>query len=250
MKLAMFRHLQIGLSLIELMVAMALGLLILSSLGYILVGSRATYINQDANARLQDTGRFSMEFIGRQVRAAAHAAITPIAGDGTVAFGDVPITASSNATSMTLQYQLTDEGQQPGEHLIQDCNGNYKNLIPYPLPVTNGSAINRGTVINTISFDIADHELQCDGNGGSAQPFAEGVEELLLGYTADNVTWTATPGNTVLAVKVCIRVRSNNQGAVSSSQTYNDCAGSNHTPTDTYLRRTFTSVFSLRSRIP
>ncbi len=61
-----------GLALVELMVAMSLGLLLVAALGYLFVGNRQTYRTQDAVARIQENGRAAMEFIGRDLRAAGY----------------------------------------------------------------------------------------------------------------------------------------------------------------------------------
>ena len=61
---------QRGLTLIELMVSMAISVAVLSSLVYVYVGSRAAYRANDALARVQETGRFALEFIARDLRQA------------------------------------------------------------------------------------------------------------------------------------------------------------------------------------
>ena len=228
------------------MIALTMGLMITVSLGYIMMGSRSTYRTQDASARLQDTGRFAMEFIGRQLRSAGRTDITPLASDGRVAFGDAPInTADSSGTQLKVQYQLTDMGGQA----IQDCNGAIAGITTSKIMNLDGTVAGHyGTVINTISLD-GQKQLQCNGNGGGSQPFAEKVEELQFRYTSDNATWTTVPANPVLAVEVCFRVRSINNGVANTAQNYKDCTGADHTPTDAYLRRSFTSVFALRNNL-
>lgn len=210
-----------GLSLIELMIAITLGLMISMTLGYIMVGSRSTYRTQDASARVQDTGRFALEFIGRQIRAAGRTDISPVSSAQQVALGAEAITADSTATQLTVQYQNN-----------LDCNG--AGVV---------------TVINKISRD-ANRQLQCLGNGSViSQPFAEEVEELQFRYTTGNGTWAVTPTAPVVAVEVCIRVRSAANGVVNTPQTIKNCAGTDVVPTDTRLRRTFTSVYALRNNI-
>ncbi|MBI5936493.1 MAG: PilW family protein [Betaproteobacteria bacterium] len=59
-----------GLTLIELMIGMALGLLVLSGIGYIYLGSRQSYKLQDNMARIQENGRYAMEILGREIRMA------------------------------------------------------------------------------------------------------------------------------------------------------------------------------------
>lgn len=61
---------QRGLTLIELMIGMALGLIVLAGIGYIYLGSRQTYKLQDNMARIQENGRYAMEILGREIRMA------------------------------------------------------------------------------------------------------------------------------------------------------------------------------------
>ena len=237
---------QTGLTLIELMIAMTLGLMITTSLGYILMGSRSTYRTQDASARVQDTGRFALEFIGRQLRSAGRTVISP----GNTLLPSVPTPIAGTDTTLTVQYQDSDMGKAAED--IRDCNGG--KIAGTVIPDTKG-ANKYATVSNTISFDGNEdkkRQLRCEGNGGGgSQPFAEGVEELQFRYTMGDGTWTTAPGNPVVAVEVCFRVRSTGNGVVNATQTIKDCAGNDFTPkpADTRLRRTFTSVFALRNNI-
>jgi type IV pilus assembly protein PilW len=268
---------QSGLSLIELMVAITLGLMITSSLGYILMGSRSTYRTQDASARIQDTGRFAMEFIGRQLRSAGRIDITPLASDPRTSLiglpenwspisgsngaaagedteasnsdGEVAVNGGNRQTDrLTVQYQETTLGG----NTPQDCNG-----AAVPLLGTVGSGGDQyGTIQNAISLDGANLELECTGNGGGgAQPFTEGVEDLQFRYAEagtpsvfQDASQVSVWAN-VVAVQVCLMVQSTANGVVNTAQNIRDCEGEVYTPNDTRLRRTFTSVFTLRNRI-
>ena len=274
---------QSGLSMIELMVAMTLGLMIIVTLGYIMMGSRTTYRTQDASSRLQDTGRFAMDFIGRQLRAAGRIDITPLAGDSRTNSAALPgnwapISGSHGAAAnggnaavntsgvvtinggtrqtdtVTVQYVLTDSGGT-----IADCNGGGAGIVLTAIPRTAGAAINYGTVVNMVSLTGANLQLQCTGNGGGGtQPIAEGVEDLQFRYAVVGAptsfvvpanTWTATNWANVVAVQVCVMVQSTSNGVMSAAQTVTDCSGNRYTPNDTRLRRTFTSVFALRNAL-
>lgn len=57
-----------GLSLIELMIALALGLLVIGAMIQLFAGNRATYSANEALARVQENGRFAMEVLRREVR--------------------------------------------------------------------------------------------------------------------------------------------------------------------------------------
>lgn len=62
---------QQGATLIELMIALVLGLLVLGAVIQLFIGSKATYTANEALARVQENGRFSMEVIKREFRGAA-----------------------------------------------------------------------------------------------------------------------------------------------------------------------------------
>lgn len=59
-----------GLTIIELMVSVAISLAVLSALVYVFVGSRSAYRTNEALARVQETGRFALEWIARDLRQA------------------------------------------------------------------------------------------------------------------------------------------------------------------------------------
>ncbi|MEE8261362.1 MAG: PilW family protein [Gammaproteobacteria bacterium] len=57
-----------GFTLVELMVAMTIGVIILGAVAQVFVTSRSTFALEGDLARLQENGRFAMEFIGQDVR--------------------------------------------------------------------------------------------------------------------------------------------------------------------------------------
>jgi type IV pilus assembly protein PilW len=61
---------QRGLSLIELMLAVLLGLLLMAGMIQIFVATKVSYTTQAGQAYLHESGRFAMEFVGRDVRMA------------------------------------------------------------------------------------------------------------------------------------------------------------------------------------
>jgi type IV pilus assembly protein PilW len=62
-----------GLTLIELMIALALGMLVILSVGYAFIGSRATFRQQDALGRMQENARFAFETISNDIRMVGYA---------------------------------------------------------------------------------------------------------------------------------------------------------------------------------
>lgn len=66
------RRLQVGLSIVELMVALALGLLLMTGIIQVFLSSRQTYSANEAMGRMQENGRFALEFIARSARQAGY----------------------------------------------------------------------------------------------------------------------------------------------------------------------------------
>jgi type IV pilus assembly protein PilW len=61
-----------GLSLVELMVALTIGLIILAGVSTLFVSSKKTYTTQDRLARLQENARFAMQFLIKDLRLAGY----------------------------------------------------------------------------------------------------------------------------------------------------------------------------------
>lgn len=64
---------QRGLSLVELMVAMTIGLLLTAGIGYFYLGSRQTFRTVDDLSRIQESYRYALEFMGTDIRQAGFA---------------------------------------------------------------------------------------------------------------------------------------------------------------------------------
>ena len=67
-QLASTRPAMRGFTLVEILVATSIGLIILAAVSQIFVTSRSTFMLEEGLARLQENGRFAMEFIGQDVR--------------------------------------------------------------------------------------------------------------------------------------------------------------------------------------
>lgn len=59
-----------GMTLIEMMVALALGLIVVAAVGYIYISGLQSYRTQETMARLQEGGRFAFEILARNIRMA------------------------------------------------------------------------------------------------------------------------------------------------------------------------------------
>lgn len=61
-------HRQLGMSLVEIMVALTISLLLLAGVVQIFTSSKQTYRNNEALARVQENGRFAIDLLGRDLR--------------------------------------------------------------------------------------------------------------------------------------------------------------------------------------
>ena len=62
-----------GFTLVELMVAVTIGLIVLAAVAQVFATSRGTYLVTDGLARAQENGRFAMEFVSTDIRMAGYA---------------------------------------------------------------------------------------------------------------------------------------------------------------------------------
>jgi type IV pilus assembly protein PilW len=70
--------LQHGLTLVELLIALVMGLVLLAGLATIFIANKQTYRHQDALARLQENGRFSIELLSRDIRNAGNTGVLDV----------------------------------------------------------------------------------------------------------------------------------------------------------------------------
>jgi len=256
---------QSGISLLELMVSLGLGLLLMVGIGTIFVGSNQTYRVQDDNARIQEAGRYALEIIGRSIRQAG--ANAPMSSTGGIVPCSPPIgtaitgTDGAGGASDTLSVQMCAQPDEldGGVWNMRDCTGRLANA---------------GTLV-TNAFALNGTDLRCTGTvvvAGVAQvqtqPLLSNIEDLQVIYGIDTngdqsvqqykAVLVAADLPRVLTARVCVLIRSEGLGVAVGNQTYLNCAGALGTATgagasttagDTRLRRAFVATFSLRNRI-
>lgn len=201
---------QIGLTLIELMISMALGLLVVLSATTLLVSSKSAYVGQDSGAHIQDTARYAMETISRAIRQASYvnwdkedAPITlldvmsaNIAGldattlSSTSADISTPITGTSvvnGSDVLALRFFGTGAAGAPDFTTI-NCAG--FGISP---PVSQNTADqDRGWSIFYVANDVnsGEPELRCkyypdSGGAWKSESIATGIESFQVVYGVD-----------------------------------------------------------------
>lgn len=71
---------QKGFSLVELMIALVLGLFLVGGILYVFISNSQTFRTNEALSRMQENGRFAIDFISRDIREAGYNAVMEVCG--------------------------------------------------------------------------------------------------------------------------------------------------------------------------
>jgi type IV pilus assembly protein PilW len=228
---ARFRACMIGLSLVELMVSLAVGLFIVAGVVHVLQSNKQSYAVQNALSRLQEEGRFALEEITRLVG---------MAGYDDPANVTAPAVPSIEGTEDPDTVTINFEGG-PG---INDCLG-----AP--------SAAN--TAVSAVVAVDAAGDLVCTAGGGAATRIAQGVENLQVLYGLDldgdgvpNQYFTATGvagrWNQVVTARIGLLLRTpDGLAAAADTATYTVLDNLFDPINDRRLRRIFSTTVRVRN---
>ena len=114
-----------GFGLIELMVAMSLGILVMLGATQVFLSARETYLTQSASAFLQEDARYVLSKLGQEIRMVGMFGClsTRAIIDLPLAF-ESPIVWERSSTSSSLKLISADVGQQSGRPdwtVVSDC---------------------------------------------------------------------------------------------------------------------------------
>lgn len=241
---------QSGVSLIELLIAVAIGLVLITVIGNVYLAGRQSFRDQDESARLQETGRFVLDTISRVVLEAGRADVAPdnvlqkfilITGAGLAIDGVDGAGVASD--TLIIRFASANMGEV-------DCLGSG----------TGGTAAIPVVITQTLAFDGAQRELECSVNGGVPQPLASDVEDFQVTFGVDSngniggwnvdqyVAPTTANAINTLVVRACVLVTTADNMAPAPQQ-YVDCNGATVNALDRRIRRAFTKVIGLRNRL-
>jgi type IV pilus assembly protein PilW len=252
-----------GLGLVEVLVAMAIGLVLLAGVGYLLLGSKKMNSTQDDASRMQESGRNAMEILGRAIRQAGYQLDVDqdLSGNPMIGtdYGGSGPTAQADTLTVRHDPAWISDSSNPKKGQETNCEG---------AQVTSDNVVNTTTgarPANTrlveYAFSVAGGRLLCKADasnpavGGSV--VADNIENMQIVYGIGNgsetiLSYTATPSPTdwahVTAVRVSLLVRgptANLTPGNSQTYTYN---GATVTATDGYLRQVYTSTFTVRNQ--
>jgi type IV pilus assembly protein PilW len=243
---------QRGFTLLELMVAMVLGLMLMAVAIQIFIGNRDINRFNNNLARVQENGRFAFGQIARVVR------MTGYQGDSAAAWvlgpmslvngGVTPLAGTDNATSGSDTFTLAYQGA--ADNFIKDCHG---------IDVAAGSV-----VTNTYALD-AGNQLTCavslNGAAAVTLPVINGVEAMHVLYGLDTnnddaanqyvKAGSVADMEDVVSMRVSLLLRTLDDDliGVTDTGTYLILDETVDPVDDRRLRRVFTTTINLRNRL-
>ncbi len=233
---------QKGLTLIEIMISLLIGAFLLGGLMQLFVNTRKTHVVQEELARMQENGRFAMEFLARDIRMVDYrlCPTNPPMTDAITGNRD-GILGTNGAVNANRALDAPDTITIRWSEV--SCDG------------ATGAAQNR-------AYQISGSNLQL-----AVQDLVEGVENMQILYGIDSDITVAVPAGDgaanyyaeanvipaadwpkVVIVRVSLLIQSLEDNITSQPLTY-AYNGQEFTPADRRLRRVFTSTFALRNRI-
>lgn len=287
MKSLQKNHQQRGVTLIELMVGLAIGLLVVAvAMGALMVSRGVSGTVSDASG-IQQQGAHILRTFGQQLRQAGSLYLNPDptgsastdvlsavvfeikaeAHDGGNSFGQQD-TIVGGVDTLTLGFRRYQDNVFFADNATSSVIGTdflARNCVGAP---GNTSTDQR---IESI-FTFADNNLQCGGNGAAAQPIAQNVAQFQVTYlvqtvaggtgttvqylkgsdmpaAADDPTWRRVQG-----VQVCLVLYGSESIDMPAGSSYTDCADNNvdmttlASPRKNRMHLLFRNTFQLRSQ--
>lgn len=253
-----------GHTLLELVIAVALGLLVTLGAVSLYRSQRSAFTHASDAAQIHEAGMTALTVIGEQLQMAGfvaadmpRAAVVPagIFGcSGARATGaDDNLSCESlagHSDGVAVRYIADTVSTWPTTaNLATDCLG--QGVAKTSEDAPGVSIVNR--FYAKVSASTNEPELYCEGSGraNASQPLVEGIERVRFRYwpagasnPLDAAAVAPEQWSRVVAVDICVLVRGMPQG---SRMRYVDCDGVASMGTDTRVRRAFWRRVALRN---
>jgi type IV pilus assembly protein PilW len=260
---------QAGFTLVELLVAMIVGMLVVLASIASMLGTRSIAMTgEDVNA-LHQSSEFAFRLLGQQIRQAGYVPVDPTEP---LFYFDVSANRATNLTGDAAFFAIKGReasggsvndslkiGYAPNPNYFEDClrqravNAKGETFDPQT-PSDPGNVR-----LITSEFSVSGGVLRCRGSGSATpMPIVEGVERFDVMYGVGAAAGSAQVVRYVTAsdvasfdlvrtVRICLQLsgssKSNPRGK------YTDCDGTERTSADGKLRRVHAAVFALRNNL-
>ena len=251
---------QSGVTLIELMVGLAIGLLVVAvAMGALMVSRGISGTVSDASG-IQQQGAYILRVLSQQLRQTGSLYLNPdpVGGNSTDVLSPVAFEIMARASDVTQSFRQEDT-LVGGDNTVTTRFRRYQDNVFLADNATSttigtdflarncvGAPGNSSTdqrVESTFAFDSTTNELQCGGNGTAAQPIAQNVAQFQVTYmvqttdAAGNTTVQYVKGSDMPAaatdpkwrrvqgVQVCLVLYGSEPVDMPAGSSYTDCAG-------------------------
>lgn len=258
---------QKGLTLIELMVALALGLLVVGVATTAMLGTRNVTSSVSDISGIQQQAAYVMRVFGTQLRQAGSLYLD-LGLDAATGTGDIEANTAfqlrgSTETAITESNgTVTIRFTGYEEPTFDNAGPISRNCLGVPGTITAGETV----TIESI-FTLNGNNLRCQGNGANVQPIAQNVANFQVRYLLQSndaanptmlYTNAAGVGNNnwsrVQGVEVCLVLFGNDAIDLPAGTSYTDCDGTAVNMTTlagarrNRMHYVFRNVFQLRSQ--
>jgi type IV pilus assembly protein PilW len=245
---------QSGISLVEIMIALLIGLFLLAGILQMFSASQQTYRMQSNLARLQENGRFALDFLAHDVRMAGYWGCMSSTSDISGLDG-----ASGTSDTITLHgaFELTPTGAcaSPVDSTNScgslNCYTDPTSTITYQINTPSGTS------------SLPDPEITLYRNtNNTVNPLIEGIEDMQILYGIDlntngvadyyvsaNSAWLAPEWMKVISVRISLLVVTLDDYLTTQPMPYS-YNGVITTPADHKIRRVFNTTIALRNHLP
>lgn len=190
---------QSGLSLIELLIAMFIGLFLLVGVTTSYLASKKTSILRDQISTLEDNGQIALEILTNTLQHTGYSSFTGGALDKKFVMERADVENTTCGVSSVLgidnfpETGITQDGIGNGadsigmvflgdNNVFTDCTGQ---ALPATCRVGSGSATNSAKIYNAFFVDDSNN-LRCAGSRNELSPIiAEGIENIQILYGVD-----------------------------------------------------------------
>lgn len=219
-----------GFGLIEIMVALVLGLVISMGVIQIFVASRGTYTTQNTSARMQEDARFVLSKMMQEIRMTGMFGclsvdnLTPASGALTVkpaAFNNPILWNNANNTLTLITADIGGSGGAPTWTVISDCQATTQLFTGVRAPAAGQIAF----PLRQLTYVLTGTELTVAVGTAPAQPLLNNVGALAIDFGVAGTPMTYTPvinaGNAANIRSVRIRLTLTDPNGRVRDQVYN-----------------------------
>ncbi|MDQ1920653.1 PilW family protein [Massilia pseudoviolaceinigra] len=250
---------QQGLGLVEVLVAMTVGLVLLGGVGYMFIGSKQMNTAQTDVVRIQESTRNALDVVGIALRQAGYRLnMNRMEIEGDAIQGTVG--ADSDILIVRHDPNWVVDPTVPPNRLL----GRERNCVG--VDITSDNAVNAATADPQVNnnlviyqFRVVNRQLMCYASTSVAAPgvgvvVADNVERMKVTYGIGNrqeavTNYVAAPPDftNVSAVRITLLLRGPSGGVTVGPQTVS-FNGADVTTNDGHLRRVVTATFNVRNR--